>query len=409
MRATILDRTTATCGAYALVLLAVAVLATPQVWRTSNTDVDLYANYGGRIARGAVPYRDFFIEYPPGSLAAIAFPSMVTSERAEYGRVFVSEMIALLALTIIATAAAFTGSGSTRGRVMLALLPLSLAPVLLGPVSLQRFDLMAALCSAVAVVSALRCRFGIAGVALGLGAAIKIYPIVLLVPLAIFARSKRGPRAVLHAGIGFLASTGIVLAPFVAVGPGGIEHVLRYQFGRPLQVETVFASGALIGQLSGLFRVGLGFANGSVNYAGPHALLLHDLEKATLALTLAVLLTTSLKRAKREPGFIASLASITCAIVALGGVLSPQYVIWLLPIVPLLRGRLGVASTVALLAVMAATRIEYRNYYVALVQRESSNSILALAGRNLLLLILLAITVASLFTQPDVVSTRRGG
>ncbi len=40
------------------------------------TDTPTYQSYGDAIARGAVPYRDFKLEYPPGALPVFVLPSL---------------------------------------------------------------------------------------------------------------------------------------------------------------------------------------------------------------------------------------------------------------------------------------------------------------------------------------------
>ena len=66
----------------ALVLLARdAALAWSRADDASSWDVPLYQSFGDRIADGEVPYRDFRVEYPPGSLPAFLLPSLVAAGR----------------------------------------------------------------------------------------------------------------------------------------------------------------------------------------------------------------------------------------------------------------------------------------------------------------------------------------
>ena len=56
-------------------------------------------------------------------------------------------------------------------------------------------------------------------------------------------------------------------------------------------------------------------------------------------------------------------AACTCAFVALGKVLSPQFLIWLVPLVPLVRGRRGLAASLLLGAALIATQIFFPQRY----------------------------------------------
>jgi len=69
-------------------------------------------------------------------------------------------------------------------------------------------------------------------------------------------------------------------------------------------------------------------------------------------------------RGPAEPGRLLRFgAAAVCAFTAFGKVLSPQYLIWLVPLVPLLRGRRGLAATGLLLAAILDTAIWFPERY----------------------------------------------
>src|SRR5918998_495347 len=49
-----------------------------------SDDIATYQRVGEAILIGEVPYRDFFIEYPPGSLLAFVPPALFATNRGDY-------------------------------------------------------------------------------------------------------------------------------------------------------------------------------------------------------------------------------------------------------------------------------------------------------------------------------------
>jgi hypothetical protein len=56
----------------------------PPDLREGSNDLSLYRQAGESILRGKVPYRDFFIEYPPGSLPAFVPPALFSASQASF-------------------------------------------------------------------------------------------------------------------------------------------------------------------------------------------------------------------------------------------------------------------------------------------------------------------------------------
>ncbi len=70
----------------------------------ASYDVAIYRRAGEAILAGQVPYRDFFIEYPPGSLPAFVPPALFSSSREGYASLFASEMALVLVAALLLTA-----------------------------------------------------------------------------------------------------------------------------------------------------------------------------------------------------------------------------------------------------------------------------------------------------------------
>jgi hypothetical protein len=89
-----------------------------------------------------------------------------------------------------------------------------------------------------------------------------------------------------------------------------------------------------------------------------------------------------------------------CAFIAFGKVLSPQFLLWLIPIVPLVRGRRGCAATALLTAALVLTQVWFpRRYWDYVYAFHNAGAVLA---RNVALVALLAVLV-----WPERVALRR--
>jgi hypothetical protein len=168
------------------------------------------------------------------------------------------------------------------------------------------------------------------------------------------------------------------------------------QLGRHLQFESALASVALVGHaVAGL---GIGLFPEAHTYAlgGARGT---ALGLATSLLTiggLAVVWLRSTRAAQSAEGIVLFYAAAIAIVVAFGHVLSPQYLIWLIPLVPLVGGDLGRLVTALLVGACILTNIWFPKYFVRAIQTLDSGSILLLAVRNALLVaiaLLLALAV----------------
>jgi hypothetical protein len=103
-------------------------------------------------------------------------------------------------------------------------------------------------------------------------------------------------------------------------------------------------------------RATIEFTYGSHNIAGhPASLLATGSSVLVLAALLWVWWSFGRERAEVAP-FCAAAAAAVCAYVAFGKVLSPQYLIWLVPLVALVPGRRGLAAIVLLVVACLVTQ-----------------------------------------------------
>ena len=275
-------------------------------------------------------------------------------------------------------------------RVASALAAVALLPLLLGNVILTRFDLWPAALTLAALAALVwrrdRLGFGLLGVAV----AAKLYPAVL-VPLALaYVWQRRGRREALVC-LGILAGVlAVAFVPFLALAPDGVAYSFGRQLGRPLQIESLGSSFFLAAHhLFGL-EIEMRSGHGSQNLDGVGPAVAGVLLSVA---QLAVLVWIWLRRPATAEALVRWSAAALVAFVALGKVLSPQFLIWLVPLVPLVAGRRGLLASALLAVALVLTQLwfPYRYWDLAL-EFDGVASGLVLA-RDLVLLAVLAVLV----------------
>ncbi len=406
----------------ALVALVIAFqMAVRPIESLGGSDVTEYESYGSKMLDGAVPYRDFRMEYPPGASLMFVLPatgvvaggstrgvewSPANAAARRYYRGFTSLVLLQLAAIILLTALTLRAMHRPVWMVALALAVVACSPLLIGRVLTERFDVLPAALSSVALAVAVRGHHRLGGVVMGLGAATKVYPALLVPLLVLAALRQRGAREALLAAAGAIAAATLVILPFALASPSGTWDALRVQFRGGLQIESL-ASSVLV--MTGhavelLTKIGFPPPFHLTTQGAGHGLNRSDLAGAGVEATRTVmnvllaaalsLLWISAARSRHDPreDLLRYAAATVAILLALGTVLSPQYIVWLIPLVPLVGGRRGTAAMLLLLVVAAAlTKIWIPDQYF-----EFQDSLLAGQGSLLLArnLALLAIALA---------------
>jgi hypothetical protein len=331
-------------------------------------DTPTYERYGSAMDDGKVPYRDFAVEYPPGALPVFLVPALGDPGSETFRVRFEALMAFLGQAMIVCLAVALVALRASRRWLLGALAFAAVAPVLLGPVVLSRFDLWPAALTAAALSALVTGRLRLGHVALGAAVVAKLYPVVLAPVTVAYVWKRRGRReALVCAGL-LLAVVAAVFAPFVAVAPGGVWDSLWDQASRPLQIESLGAGALLVAHHVFGTGVTVETSHGSQNLAGTAPGVLAVLQTLLQA---GALLATWILFARgpgsRERLLCASAAALV-AFIALGKVLSPQFLVWLIPVVPLVAGRRGLIASTLLAAALVLTQLwfPYRYWDLAL-------------------------------------------
>ena len=358
----------ATLVACTLFLVAWGVLHRGFFTEHRIIDTPVYERYGSAIDSGQVPYRDFAVEYPPGALPVFALPALGGARGDTFRRRFEALMAFLGEAIVICVAVTLVSLGASKRRLLAALGFVAVAVLALGPVVLSRFDLWPAALIAAALAALVTGRLRLGHLALGAAVAAKLYAAVLVPLTVVYVWRRSGRREALVCGGLLLAVVAAAWLPFVVLGPHGVWESFWTQLTRPLQVESLGA--ALLIAAHHVFGLGLtpDSSHGSQNLAGAAPDMLAVLSSLLqLAALLATWILFARGPATRERLLLASAAALV-AFVALGKVLSPQFLIWLIPVVPLVYGRHGLVASALLGAALVVTQFwfPYRYWDLAL-------------------------------------------
>lgn len=315
-------------------------------------DVHVYQGYAEQLLHGSLPYRDVFVEYPPGAFAVFLPPTAFGA--GHYNAAFKTLMALCGAATVVIVALVLAELGASRRRVWIGVGLLALSPVALGPISLNTYDAWPALLTVLALWLLLRGRelpaFGVLGLAVGA----KVYPLVL-VPLAGWFVWRRAGTKRVAAALGVLVVVAaLAVAPFAAYAPHGVYESFRSQASRGLQIESLGASFLLVLDRLGAYHArvvettGVAGRNLAGGTAGAAAAFLLVLEALAVATVWTLYARARDLRAQLPLAFAAAVAGF----LAFTKVFSPQYLVWLLPLVVAAGGpvAIGLAAVVLVLA-----------------------------------------------------------
>jgi len=292
-----------------------------------------------RLDVGAVPYLDHPVEYPP--LTGLWMWLAALPVRTAGG---------FLAATAVLLVVSATVTGWVLGREvgLRRALVFAAAPTLLVSGAIN-WDLPAVALAAGGLVAHRRGNDGWSALLLGLGAAAKAWPALLVPGVALAAWRLRGPRAGLVALLGSAGTWAAINVPLALLAPEGWSRFLTLSRERPADWDSLWRIVPL--------RTGLDAPTGD------------GLNTAVAVVTLlgfAALLTVALRRHPPEAWHLLGLPVVAWFLLA-GKVWSPQFTLWLLPLLALAAPGLGglVALAVTDVAV-TVTRFPYLAGFVGL-------------------------------------------
>jgi len=300
--------------------------------RFGHGDIDLYHRYAQAFWLGSPPLRSLPLEYPP--LSIVAFSLTLLPPLPDYITVFALWMLGLLAVSFFA----FRRFESRRAaEVFIVYCVVGGLSTLLG-----RFDLVPAVLTVAAYWAARRSRFDLAYLLIAAGTLMKLYPLFLLPIIMIEQWRQIGsgklwavpPRPLLRSLAIFTLVTVAGFAVARLLNPDGWLSAFTYNTLRPIQVESVPATLLWVGSWIGL-PAWPDHSFHSFNLVGP------------LESPLGVLSTLGLVGGclwiywRQLTGHMSLAKALLCCVLVImctSRVFSPQYLIWVVPLVALVEG-----------------------------------------------------------------------
>jgi uncharacterized membrane protein len=358
----------------------------------SNMDVTHFPPRAQEWIDGKLPYRDVKFEYPPLAVPLIGLPQLAKVGSYKLGFGLIQLAFALLLMAMCVLAARHTGGDERRAAFGLAI-----APLLAGSLMRGYFDVAPIALTMAALVAILYGRVKLGFALLGLAVMTKGFPLVVA-PIALAWLLGRGQRRQALEGLATLAwVAGVLGLAVLAFSPGGAWYAIHYQTARPLEVESTPATMLyvwdwLFGQRGGTFG-----SFGSINLGHAGSGLVTVLCGLLLIASIAALTYRAARENQPRALVLASVAAVA-AFAAFGKVFSPQYVIWLFPLIALgaAWGEWWIAGAAAVATLL--TKIEFPGLFSDLVARKSA-TVLVVTERNFAVVLIVGIAIWTLWVR----------
>lgn len=327
--------------------------------RGGNVDLSPLMEWNGELgSAGAIqpvarpgqpllPYRDFALEYPPVCVLLLWLPRLWVRTLQGYHSAFAAEMAGLNLAALLLACSWVWGRPQAQERLRTLCLLSLLAAAGLGPLMVSRLDPVLALTLMGALVAARRERPFLCGSLIGLASGAKLLPLLLLPPFGLHWWYQGARSAAFRCLLACALTLLVVFGPVAWMGGPNLRLLLSFHGQRPFEIESTYASLMLAHKLMGGPEV-VAQAFGSRCVRAPYESYLMSL--ATLAPFLLsglvmLLYARQLQRAgQADPDtrcawLLRAQLGLMVGLIVSVKVLSPQYLIPLIPLVFLLDDR----------------------------------------------------------------------
>ncbi len=380
--------------AAALVCALHLAVFVPTIGDWSSVLINDFAPQAQAIKDGDLPYRDQGIEYPPLSVPVLVAPIYIDDSTQGFVDGFMWEMLAFDLGMIVLIALALPGDTKrvlsalgiyTVGAVILSDVVLDNSLIDIGPLILNRFDLVPAILVLAAVLARDRAKSATWSVLLSLGVAVKAFPLFLYPALI---RGERNLRRVIVAG----AIPLLLCAAAVLIMGDEFGSAITYHTQRALQVESLAASPFEIAHVFGASGISSGVGHGGFEIHASGTTAARWISVIIGAIGYLVLVRAGWRSKVSNLELVTALLTV---LVIFAPVLSPQFLLWILPVSACAYG-LGKENLMLLVAILF-TQIGLQNYDG--VDALSGSFVWPVAARNLYLLVYLWMVAAPILRE----------
>ncbi len=354
----------------------------PTIGDWSSVLVNDFAPQAQAIRDGDLPYRDQRLEYPPLSIPVLVGPIYLGDTTHDFLDAFQWEMLAFDLGIVSLISFGLPGNGRrvasalgvyTVGVAALSGVVLSNSVIDTAPLALSRFDLVPPLLVLAAVLARDRGRSATWSALLSMGGAVKAFPL-LLYP-ALLRRESRLGRVVVAGAIPL-----VLCAIAVLVIGDEFGSAISYHTDRALQVEALAASPFEIAHLLGSGAAPVG-GHGGFEVAASGAGFARWLSVGIGAACYLLVAWAGWRSPASNLRLVTGLVALP---VVFSPVLSPQFLLWILPLSACAFGLR--AENLVLLVAIVLTQVGLQHYDQA-IDGFGPGFVWPIASRNVILLI----------------------
>jgi hypothetical protein len=339
-------------------------------------DVDLYNFWAKGLVKGIFPIDDPMWQYPPLAGVVFAIPQWIFGNALTGFIIFmiIFDLLILITLLITGLNRFKSNSSSTSLNGLSGAWFWILWPILMGPLALTRFDVVPTFFALLAliVLSHKKMRPYFSGFLLGIGALVKLWPMLLFVIY---------PKNVVKKVSTSFVSTLLLMILFMSTWSVGFTNFLNNQTSRGLQVESIAATPFVLAKLFGA-NVEYPFRYGSLEVQALYANEIGFLLNLFTLIVFMILFILNFQNKLNYLNLFDKALVIVMISIALSRVFSPQFWVWIggLSALALINKETKLKKVIVLLSISAfLTQLLYPGQYVQLLSGEFFATLLQLS------------------------------